>query len=118
VRCKAGDSNPVTKLRETVDDKQQDLKNNVDSDQCTEQLRSVGEEVVNKKREVVDEVTKEDITKDIILRNQDDHPRSPGTFFPRPEIERRPETGEHSFGSLFYFDGAAPETINGRLVSN
>jgi len=35
---------------------------------------------------------------------------------PRPEIERRPETGERSFGSIMAFDGPGPETINGRLA--
>ncbi|MCO5584189.1 hypothetical protein L7F22_038112 [Adiantum nelumboides] len=36
--------------------------------------------------------------------------------WPRPELDRRPETGDRSFGSLFAFDGAAPETINGRMA--
>jgi hypothetical protein len=35
----------------------------------------------------------------------------------RPEVERRPETGSKSFFSVFAFDGAAPETINCRLVT-
>eukprot|EP00850_Spirogloea_muscicola_P000343 SM000001S04745 [mRNA] locus=s1:1944317:1949047:- [translate_table: standard] len=39
-----------------------------------------------------------------------------GTTIPRPELERRPETGDRSFGSLMAFDGPAPETINGRLA--
>jgi hypothetical protein len=39
-----------------------------------------------------------------------------GSFYPRPEVERRPETGDKSFWSVFAFDGAAPETINCRLV--
>ncbi|KAI5057690.1 hypothetical protein GOP47_0027705 [Adiantum capillus-veneris] len=37
-------------------------------------------------------------------------------FWPRPELERRPETGDRSLGSLFAVDGAAPETINGRMA--
>ncbi|MCO5610765.1 hypothetical protein L7F22_065006 [Adiantum nelumboides] len=36
--------------------------------------------------------------------------------WPRPELERRPETGDRSLGSLFAVDGAAPETINGRMA--
>jgi hypothetical protein len=39
-----------------------------------------------------------------------------GAPYPRPEVERRPETGSRSFWSVFAFDGAAPETINGRLA--
>lgn len=76
----------------------------------------------------VDENTKHVITKDEILRNQEVNesekqsvfgakPNS-GSFYPRPELERRPETGSKSFGSVFAFDGAAPETINCRLVFN
>ena len=40
-----------------------------------------------------------------------------GTTLGRPELERRPETGDRSLGSVMAFDGPAPETINGRLVS-
>ena len=40
----------------------------------------------------------------------------PGAL-PRDEIDRRPETGNLSFGSIMAFDGPGPETINGRLVS-
>ncbi|CAM6091618.1 unnamed protein product [Calypogeia fissa] len=77
-------------------------------------------------REAVDQATKKEITKEDILRNQETNqsekqsvlgsvPNS-GSAYPRPEIERRPETGDRSFGSIFAFDGAAPETINGRLA--
>ncbi|KAL2632159.1 hypothetical protein R1flu_016845 [Riccia fluitans] len=77
-------------------------------------------------RETVDRTTKKEITKEEILQNQDSNqsekqsvfgavPNS-GSFYPRPEVERRPETGERSLGSIFAFDGAAPETINGRLA--
>ncbi|KAL3689979.1 hypothetical protein R1sor_016288 [Riccia sorocarpa] len=77
-------------------------------------------------RESVDKATKKEITKEEILQNQETNqsekqsvfgavPTS-GSFYPRPEVERRPETGEKSLGSLFAFDGAAPETINGRLA--
>ncbi|KAL2622348.1 hypothetical protein R1flu_002553 [Riccia fluitans] len=77
-------------------------------------------------REAVDRPTKKQITPEAILRNQETNeseqrsvfgakPRS-GSFYPRPEIERRPETGDRGFGSVFAFDGAAPETINGRLL--
>lgn len=76
---------------------------------------------------VVDKQTKTTITKDDILRNQETNesekksvfgtePTS-GSFYPRPEVERRPETGSKNFFSVFAFDGAAPETINCRLVS-
>jgi hypothetical protein len=75
---------------------------------------------------VVDQQTKKTITKDDILRNQETNesekksvmgtePTS-GSLYPRPEVERRPETGSKSFFSVFAFDGAAPETINCRLV--
>ncbi|KAG0556898.1 hypothetical protein KC19_11G087100 [Ceratodon purpureus] len=77
-------------------------------------------------REAVDQATKKTITKDDILRNQETNesekksvfgtePTS-GSLYPRPEVERRPETGDKSFTGLFAFDGAAPETINGRLA--
>lgn len=77
-------------------------------------------------KEVVDRNTKKSITKEDILRNQESNesekksvmgtePTS-GSFYPRPEVERRPETGSKSFWSVFAFDGAAPETINCRLV--
>jgi hypothetical protein len=78
-------------------------------------------------REAVDKATKKEITKEDILRHQEEDQSekrsvfgavpSSGSFYPRPEIERRPETGERSLGGIFAFDGAAPETINGRLVS-
>ncbi|KAL2632069.1 hypothetical protein R1flu_016755 [Riccia fluitans] len=77
-------------------------------------------------RETVDKATKKEITKEEILQNQETNQSekqsvfgavpSSGSFYPRPEVERRPETGEKSLGSLFAFDGAAPETINGRLA--
>ncbi len=77
-------------------------------------------------KRAVDEITKQEITKDDILRNQETNesekksvfgakPTS-GSLYPRPELERRPETGSKSFWSVMAFDGAAPETINGRLV--
>jgi hypothetical protein len=77
-------------------------------------------------KEIVDRNTKNTITKDDILRNQETNesekksvmgtePTS-GSLYPRPEVERRPETGSKSFWSVFAFDGAAPETINCRLV--
>ena len=79
-------------------------------------------------REAVDRATKKTITKDEILRNQETNesekksvfgtePTS-GSLYPRAEVERRPETGDLAFTSVFAFDGAAPETINCRLVSN
>lgn len=77
-------------------------------------------------KSVVDRETKVSITKDDIVRNQETNesekksvmgtePTS-GAPWPRPELERRPETGSKSFFSVFAFDGAAPETINGRLA--
>ena len=77
-------------------------------------------------KEIVDRNTKNTITKDDILRNQETNesekksvmgtePTS-GSLYPRPEVERRPETCSKSFWSVFAFDGAAPETINCRLV--
>ncbi|KAL2643271.1 hypothetical protein R1flu_010858 [Riccia fluitans] len=77
-------------------------------------------------RESVDRATKKDISKEEVLQNQERNeseqrsvfgakPNS-GSFYPRPEAERRPETGDRDFGSIFAFDGAAPETINGRLA--
>lgn len=77
-------------------------------------------------KEAVDRATKKSITKDDILRNQESNesekklvmgtePTS-GSLYPRTEVERRPETGNKSFTGVFAFDGAAPETINGRLV--
>lgn len=77
-------------------------------------------------QQAVDDATKSEITRDDILGNQERNesekrsvfgakPTS-GSLYPRPEIERRPETGSKSFWSIFAFDGAAPETINCRLV--
>lgn len=78
-------------------------------------------------KEAVDQATKKTITKEDILRNQENNdsekksvlgtePSASGSLYPRPEIERRPETGDLSFSSVFAFDGAAPETINCRLA--
>lgn len=77
-------------------------------------------------REAIDDATKKTITKDEILRNQETNESeqrsifgarpTPGTPYGRPEIERRPETGDKSFFSLWSFDGAVPETVNCRLV--
>ncbi|KAG6555708.1 hypothetical protein Mapa_002945 [Marchantia paleacea] len=77
-------------------------------------------------RETVDKSTKKEITREEILENQEVNesekrsvfgakPTS-GSLYPRPEVERRPETGDRSIESIFAFDGAAPETINGRLA--
>ncbi|XP_024395410.1 low molecular mass early light-inducible protein HV60, chloroplastic-like [Physcomitrium patens] len=77
-------------------------------------------------REAVGRNTKNVLTEDDILRNQETNesekksvmgtePTS-GSLYPRPEVERRTETGSKSFWSVFAFDGAAPETINGRLA--
>ena len=77
-------------------------------------------------REAIDRATKKTISKDEILRHQETDeseqksvfgtkPTS-GSFYPRPEVERRPETGDKSFTGIFAFDGASPETINNRLA--
>lgn len=78
-------------------------------------------------RESVDKATKKEISREEILRNQAENesekksvlgtePTSSGSFYPRPEVERRPETGSKDLGSIFAFDGAVPETVNGRLA--
>lgn len=74
----------------------------------------------------IDRATKKTITREEVLQNQatnESEQRSifgekptPGTPYGRPEVERRPETGDTSPWSVFAFDGAAPETINGRLA--
>lgn len=69
---------------------------------------------------------KKTITKEEVLQHQatdESEQRSvfggkPSSRSPygRPEVERRPETGDTSPWNIFAFDGAAPETINGRLA--
>lgn len=77
-------------------------------------------------RDAVDKATKKEMTRgDILHHLETDHsekrsvfgavPNS-GSSYPRPEIERRPETGDRSLGFIFAFDGAAPETIYRRLA--
>jgi len=82
-------------------------------------------------RDVIDDATKKDITEGEILKSMETNESEQRSYFgakptpgfdqaigftPRPEIERRPETGDKSFLSVFAFDGAAPETINCRLA--
>ncbi|KAG0609179.1 hypothetical protein M758_8G164200 [Ceratodon purpureus] len=77
-------------------------------------------------REAVDKATKKTITQEEILRNQETNESeqrsifgarpTPGTPYGRPEIERRPETGDKSFFAIWSFDGAVPETVNCRLA--
>jgi hypothetical protein len=82
-------------------------------------------------RETIDESTKKDITEAEIRQSMDTNESEQRSYFgakptdgfekavgftPRPEIERRPETGDKSFLSVFAFDGAAPEAINCRLA--
>lgn len=77
-------------------------------------------------REAVDESTKQELTRSDIEKHQAETKsekesvlgaRPASTVpWPRPEIERRPETGDRSFGSIFAIDGPAPETINGRMA--
>jgi len=74
----------------------------------------------------IDRATKKTITKEDVLQHQasdESEQRSifgekptAGSPYGRPELERRPETGSTSPWSIFAFDGAAPETINGRLA--
>jgi len=70
----------------------------------------------------VDKATKTTITKEDIPQQGEEYvtgmdPVTGGARqWPRPEVERRPETGSKSFFSVFAFDGAAPETINCRLA--
>lgn len=80
---------------------------------------------VSKLKKAIDNA-KKTITKDQVLWNQEQNESEkrsafgaepiPGAFYPRPEVERRPETGNRDFVSVFSFDGAAPETNNGRLA--
>jgi len=91
-----------------------------EADKNTEKTRSKVEQFVDS--------TKVDIKKEDVQKHQEqgagDENRSvvgskpaPGNDqLPRPELERRPETGDNSFGSVMAFDGAGPETINGRLA--
>jgi hypothetical protein len=82
-------------------------------------------------RETIDESTKKDITEGEIRQSMATNESEQRSYFgakptagfdqavgftPRPEIERRPETGDKSFLSVFAFDGAAPEAINCRLA--
>ncbi|MCO5608951.1 hypothetical protein L7F22_063169 [Adiantum nelumboides] len=77
-------------------------------------------------RESVDSVTKQPLGPADIERHQTQTSSekqsilgarpSSTTPWPRPELERRPETGDRSFVGLFAVDGAAPETINGRMA--
>lgn len=70
--------------------------------------------------------TKVPLTRDDILENQENNASEkqsvvgttppPGTTIPRAEVDRRPELGNTSFGSIMAFDGPGPETINGRLA--
>ncbi|KAG0569517.1 hypothetical protein KC19_6G096200 [Ceratodon purpureus] len=70
----------------------------------------------------VDKATKTTIRKEDIPQQGEEYvtgtdPVTGGARqWPRPEVERRPETGSKSFFSVFAFDGAAPETINCRLA--
>jgi hypothetical protein len=74
----------------------------------------------------IDQATKKTITREDVLEHQatdESEQRSifgekppAGSVYGRPELERRPETGDMSPWAIFAFDGAAPETINGRLA--
>lgn len=70
--------------------------------------------------------TKNQITKEDVLANQERNASekqsvvgtvpAKGATIPRAEVDRRPELGNTSFGSIMAFDGPGPETINGRLA--
>jgi hypothetical protein len=69
--------------------------------------------------------TKKTLTESDIKKNMDSNQSEKQSVFgaqpasgslPRPELERRPETGDRTFGSIMAFDGPGPETINGRLA--
>jgi hypothetical protein len=71
------------------------------------------------------EATKNTVTKADVEKNMAQNESEKQSVFgsvpasgslPRPESERRPETGERTFGSIMAFDGPGPETINGRLA--
>lgn len=91
-----------------------------DAEKNVDQTRSKVEQIVDS--------TKVNISKEDVQKHQEsgagDENRSvvgsrpaPGNDqLPRPELERRPETGDNSFGSVMAFDGVGPETINGRLA--
>ncbi|KAH7428049.1 hypothetical protein KP509_10G073000 [Ceratopteris richardii] len=74
----------------------------------------------------IDRETKKELRREDIERHQAETSSEERSFlgarpaanspWPRPELERRPETGDRSLGSLFAVDGAAPETINGRMA--
>ncbi|KAI5057673.1 hypothetical protein GOP47_0027688 [Adiantum capillus-veneris] len=77
-------------------------------------------------QEAIDRSTKQPLSRGDVERHQAEtssekqsilgtRPASTAPW-PRPELERRPETGDRSLGSLFAVDGAAPETINGRMA--
>lgn len=91
-----------------------------DAEQNADQTRSKIESFVDSTK--VD-VSRESVEKHQAAGGATDERRSvvgtvpaAGTSLPRPELERRPETGDNSFGSVMAFDGAGPETINGRLA--
>ncbi|MCO5560229.1 hypothetical protein L7F22_013841 [Adiantum nelumboides] len=77
-------------------------------------------------QESIDRSTKQELSRADIERHQADATSEKQSIvgtrpastvpWPRPELERRPETGDRSLGSLFAVDGAAPETINGRMA--
>ncbi|KAH7428051.1 hypothetical protein KP509_10G073200 [Ceratopteris richardii] len=81
------------------------------------QARSEGDSIITS----LDRATKEELTREDIQRQQDEASSEERSFlgtrpasrtpWPRSELERRPETE-----SLFAVDGAAPETINGRMA--
>jgi hypothetical protein len=80
-------------------------------------LGGLGDAVQNTKVEVNADTVKQNMSKESEKQSVfGTKPVEQGTTIPRPEMERRPETGDRSFGSVMAFDGPGPETINGRLA--
>ncbi|MCO5567214.1 hypothetical protein L7F22_020903 [Adiantum nelumboides] len=77
-------------------------------------------------QEIIDSITKKPLSRSDVERHQAETSSEKQSIvgtrpastvpWPRPELDRRPETGDRSLGSLFAVDGAAPETINGRMA--
>jgi hypothetical protein len=101
--CRAAENNPVKQVQKAASNATETIEKSVEgtkrdisrSDVESHQQSGAGDE----KRSVVGS-----------------KPAPGNDQLPRPEVERRPETGDKSFGSLFAFDGAAPETLNNRLA--
>ncbi|XP_024527173.1 early light-induced protein 1, chloroplastic [Selaginella moellendorffii] len=90
---------------------------------ASQQQQNVGDLLEKTKKKITresvekhQEGTKSESPENIPLSIPQSQAQSPDWSYPRPEVERRPETGARDFGSLMAFDGPGPETINGRLA--